>query len=49
MDWELVAEVAGGGFGVTVLVLMILAALTLIMGIITQKIGGKKEAPPKRS
>ena len=37
IDWSLVAEVAGGGFGVTILVLIILSLVAWIMGLVIQK------------
>jgi len=42
IDWNLVAKVAGGGFGVTILVLIILSLLTWIMGLIIQRTSAKK-------
>ena len=36
-DWNLVAKIAGGGFGVTILGLVILALITLIVGLVIQK------------
>ena len=48
MDWGLIAEIAGGGFGVTILVLVILSLVAWIVGLIVQKTGTKtKEAPAK--
>ncbi|MFC2021934.1 hypothetical protein ACFLTR_01800 [Chloroflexota bacterium] len=47
-DWNLVAKVAGGGFGVTILVLVILALIAWIVGLVIQKIQAKgKEIPAK--
>ena len=37
MDWGIVAEVAGGGFGVTILVLLILALVAWLVGLVVQK------------
>ena len=37
IDWNLVATIAGGGFGVTVLVLVILSLLTWGVGLVIQK------------
>ncbi len=37
IDWNLVAKVAGGGFGVTLLVLIILMLESWIMGLVIQK------------
>ena len=42
MDWGLVAEVAGGGFGATILVLVILSLVTWIVGLIIQRISKAK-------
>ena len=36
-DWNLVARVAGGGFGVTILVLVILSLIAWITGLIIQR------------
>ncbi len=43
IDWELVAKVAGGGFGLTILVLLILALVAWIVGIVLQKITAKSK------
>ena len=45
-DWNLVAKIAGGGFGVTILVLLILAVIAWITGIIIQKFQAKSEETP---
>ena len=37
IDWNLVARVAGGGFGVTILVLVILSLVAWIVGLVVQK------------
>jgi len=48
MDWGLIAKVAGGGFGVTILVLVILSLVAWIVGLIVQKTGTRnKEALAK--
>lgn len=48
MDWGLIAKIAGGGFGVTILVLVILSLVAWIVGLIIQKTGAKtKETPAK--
>ena len=48
MDWGIVAEVAGGGFGVTILVLIILSLVAWIVGLVIQKVQTKgKEVPAK--
>ena len=41
IDWNLVAKIAGGGFGVTILVLIILSLIAWIMGLVIQKIQAK--------
>jgi len=47
-DWNLVAKVAGGGFGVTILVLVILSLIAWIVGLVIQKYRVKgKEIPTK--
>ncbi len=48
IDWNLVAKIAGGGFGVTILVLVILAIIAWLMGLVIQKYQAKdKEIPAK--
>ena len=48
IDWSLVAKIAGGGFGVTILVLIILSLLAWITGLVIQKSQAKgKEIPAK--
>ena len=37
VDWALVAKIAGGGFGVTILVLLILALVSWIVGLVIQR------------
>lgn len=49
IDWNLVAEIAGGGYGVTIIVLVILALVAWIMGLIVRKTAkpetdGKKDS-----
>jgi Na+-transporting methylmalonyl-CoA/oxaloacetate decarboxylase gamma subunit len=46
-DWSLVAEIAGGGFGVTILALVILSVVAWIVGLIIQKTKSKPEVNPK--
>ena len=46
-DWGLVAEIAGGGFGVTILVLVILSLAAWIVGLIIQRVRAKPEETPK--
>jgi len=43
IDWDIVAKVAGGGFGVTILVLIILSLLAWIMGLLIQRFQAKGE------
>jgi len=48
IDWSLVAKIAGGGYGVTILVLIILLLVAWIMGLVIQKSQAKgEEIPPK--
>ena len=48
-DWNLIAEIAGGGFGVTILVLIILSLLAWVMGLVIQKTQAKgKEIPAEK-
>ena len=37
IDWNLVAKIAGGGFGVTILVLVILSLVAWVVGLVVQK------------
>ena len=37
IDWSLVAKIAGGGFGVTILVLVILSLVAWLIGLVLQK------------
>ena len=37
IDWGLVAKIAGGGFGVTILVLIILSLVAWLMGLAVQR------------
>ncbi|MGD9117472.1 MAG: hypothetical protein PVJ08_01895 [Dehalococcoidia bacterium] len=46
-DWSLVAEIAGGGFGVTILALVILSVVAWIVGLIVQKTKAKPEETAK--
>ena len=43
IDWDLVAKVAGGGFGLTILVLLILALVTWIVGMVLQRVTAKSK------
>ena len=44
IDWNLVAKIAGGGFGLTILVLVILSLVAWVVGLVIQKtIRGRKE------
>jgi len=51
IDWGLVAKIAGGGFGLTILVLIILSLVAWIVGLVVQKtkkpITESKEVPAK--
>ena len=43
-EWDKVAEIAGGGYGMTFLVLIALALVVWIIGLVLQKISrGKNE------
>jgi hypothetical protein len=47
-DWGLVAKIAGGGFGVTILALAILYVVSWIVGLIVPRPkAGNKETPEK--
>ena len=43
IDWDLIAKVAGGGFGITILVLLILSLVAWIVGVILQRIMAKSK------
>ncbi len=43
IDWDLVAKVTGGGFGLTILVLVILSLVAWIVGIVLQRITAKSK------
>ena len=48
IDWNLVWQIAGGGFGVTILVLVILALVAWVVGLVIQKTQAKgKEVSEK--
>jgi Na+-transporting methylmalonyl-CoA/oxaloacetate decarboxylase gamma subunit len=51
MDWGLIAEIAGGGYGLCILVLVILCVVAWIIGLVVQKttksVGESKETPSK--
>ncbi len=44
IDWSLVAKVAGGGFGVTIFVLIVLALVAWIVGLVVQRTA---KSPPE--
>ena len=41
IDWNLIATIAGGGFGVTIFVLVILSLVVWISGLIIQRFQSK--------
>ena len=41
IDWGIVAKVAGGGFGTTIAVLVILSLVAWIVGLVVQKAQAK--------
>ena len=48
IDWGLVAKIAGGGFGVTIFVLIVLLLVTWLVGLVIQKSQAEgKEGPGK--
>ncbi len=50
IDWNLVGKVAGGGFGVTILVLIILSLIAWGGGWVIQKVRAKnKEVPAEET
>ena len=48
IDWNLVAKIAGGGYGITILVLVILSLLAWIVGLVIQKTQAKGEEIPEK-
>lgn len=48
IDWNLVAKIAGGGYGVTILVLVILSLIAWIMGRVIQRTRAKGEETPEK-
>jgi Na+-transporting methylmalonyl-CoA/oxaloacetate decarboxylase gamma subunit len=53
IDWALVGEIAGGGYGLCILVLVILALVIWIIGLVVKKTtkakAETKEVPTKES
>jgi Na+-transporting methylmalonyl-CoA/oxaloacetate decarboxylase gamma subunit len=53
IDWVLVGEIAGGGYGLGILVLIVLAVVVWIIGLVVQKTAKPKaetkEVPTKES
>ena len=49
IDWELVAKIAGGGFGIVILILAILSVLVWIVGLVVRRFTrkGKQESETK--
>ena len=43
IDWDLVAKIAGGGFGVTILVLIILSLVAWLTGLIIRRTAKQPE------
>ena len=43
IDWGLVATIAGGGFGITIIVLVTLSLVVWLVGMVIQK---TSKAPP---
>jgi len=41
MDWGLIAKIAGGGFGSTLLILAILCIITWIIGLVIRRRASK--------
>ena len=37
IDWDLVAKVAGGGFGITIFVLTLLSVIIWLVGLVTRE------------
>ena len=43
IDWDLVAKIAGGGFGVTIATLLILCLIVWVIGIALQRIASRNK------
>ena len=43
LDWELVAKIAGGGFGIVILVLAILSVVVWLVHLVVRKFPEKDE------
>jgi len=43
IDWGLVARVAGGGFGMTILVLVVLSGVVRLIGLAAREPGSRGE------
>jgi len=48
IEWDLVAKIAGGGYGVSILVLIVLAIVAWIMSLIIQKTRAKETTTPAK-
>ena len=48
VDWNLVAKIAGCGYGITILVLVILALIAWIVGLVIQRIRAKGQETPAK-
>ena len=49
IDWNLVARIAGGGFGVTILVLIILSLVIWIVGLVIRRFPTRGEESKEES
>jgi Na+-transporting methylmalonyl-CoA/oxaloacetate decarboxylase gamma subunit len=47
IDWELVAKIAGGGFGSTLLVLVILSIVIWLIGFVMRRRAGRAKDESK--
>jgi hypothetical protein len=43
IDWGIIAKIAGGGFGVTIFVLVVILLAAWLMGLAVQKFGTKSK------
>lgn len=41
IDWNMVAKITGGGYGINILVLIILALVAWVVGLVVQKFKSK--------
>ena len=48
IDWDLVAKIAGGAYGINILVLVILAIAAWLVGLAVQKVTARNKKDEKK-